>query len=324
MTLSKFDNGIYISSDAKEQLDSIDSIIFDCDGVLIDITESYDIAIKKTVDYVLKEFGKISDSIPITSEIIDGFKATGGFNDEVDLAYAAILAIYTANKIDENQLDFIFTVIQNSDDTGINSVEKFLENVCDISDIKIKLDYPGKHSENPLYQIFDQLFYGPILYSQLFNKESIFSEKGLIENDKVIVNMELLSQLKKKVNEKISIVTGRGLESIKYPLKELLNEFNLSNSFFLEDEPRELAKPNPNSLIRAISGMNSQCCLYVGDSFEDFIMAKKSTESGKKTIFCGIIGTSKDPQKKLKLFEEKDALIVLDSINLLPKVLNQV
>ena len=324
MTLSKFDEGIYMSVDAKEQLNSVDSIIFDCDGVLIDITESYDLTIKKTVDYVLKEFGNISDSIPITSEIIDGFKATGGFNDEVDLAYAAILAIYGANNIDENQRDFIFRVIQNSDETGIKSVEKFLENICDISEIKTKLDYPGKHGENPLYLIFDQLFYGPILFSKLFNKESIFSEKGLIENDKVIVNTELISQLKKKFNEKISIVTGRGLESIRYPLKDLLNEFNLSNSFFLEDEPRELAKPNPDSLIRSISGMNSQCCLYVGDSFEDFIMAKKSTDAGKKTIFCGIIGTSKDPQKKLKLFEEKDALIVLDSINLLPKVLNQV
>ena len=53
-------------------------------------------------------------------------------------------------------------------------------------------------------------------------------------------------------------------------------------------------------------------------------MAKKATQAGKKTTFCGITGASKDPQKKLKLFEEKDAMIVLDSINLLPNVLNQV
>ena len=324
MTLSKVDEGIYLSVDAKEQLSSVDSIIFDCDGVLIDIIESYDLAIKKTVDYVLKEFGKISDPIPVTSEIIDGFKATGGYNDEVDLAYASILSIYAASKMGESQRDFIFKVIQNSNETGIVSTEKFLENVADISSIKEKLDYPGKHGENPLYLVFDQLFYGPELFSKLFKKESKFSDKGLIENDKVIVNQELLSQLKKKFGNKVSIVTGRGLESIRYSLKNLLDEFNLSNSFFLEDEPRELAKPNPDSLIQSISSMQSSHCLYVGDSFEDFIMAKKSTEIGKKTTFCGIIGTSKDPQKKLKLFEEKDALIVLDSINLLPKVLNQV
>jgi phosphoglycolate phosphatase-like HAD superfamily hydrolase len=68
--------------------------------------------------------------------------------------------------------------------------------------------------------------------------------------------------------------------------------------------------------------MKSKSCLYVGDSMEDFIMAKKATNLGHKTTFCGIIGTSKNPQQKLRLFEENEAILVLDSIDLLPKVLN--
>ena len=68
--------------------------------------------------------------------------------------------------------------------------------------------------------------------------------------------------------------------------------------------------------------MNSVLTLFVGDSMEDFIMAKKATDLGSKTIFCGIIGTSKNPQEKLELFEQNEAMLVLDSINLLPKVLN--
>jgi len=39
-------------------LPNIDSIIFDCDGVLIDITKSYDETIIKTVQYVLENFCK--------------------------------------------------------------------------------------------------------------------------------------------------------------------------------------------------------------------------------------------------------------------------
>ena len=68
--------------------------------------------------------------------------------------------------------------------------------------------------------------------------------------------------------------------------------------------------------------MNGQIALYVGDSMEDFIMAKKVTEMGCKTIFCGIIGTSKNPREKLELFEKNGAQLIIDSINLLPKVLN--
>jgi len=102
----------------------------------------------------------------------------------------------------------------------------------------------------------------------------------------------------------------------------MLKTFDLKNSVFLEDESRSMAKPNPESLIRCISGMNSKITLYVGDSMEDFIMAKKATILGSETIFCGIIGTSKDPEKKLKLFQNNEAVLILDSINLIPKILN--
>ena len=61
-----------------------------------------------------------------------------------------------------------------------------------------------------------------------------------------------------------------------------------------------MAKPNPTSLIRAIKGMKTSHSIYVGDSMEDLIMAKKATEQGYTTIFCGIIETSKNPQEKLE------------------------
>ena len=320
MTLTQKSKGIYIDDSFNPT--TFDSIIFDCDGVLVDITNSYDQTIVKTAKYVLETLAKISDSIKIDFKIIDGFKSTGGFNDEVDLTYAAILSIVAAKKLKKDQTEFINLVIKNSDSTGIKSVETFLKNQVDISEIIEQLSYPGSHKANILYQIFDQLFYGPELYSKLFKNTSKFSESGLIENDIVIFNNNLSDKLENKFNKQISMVTGRGKESVKYSLKNLLEKFDLQNSMFLEDEPRELAKPNPQSLVKSITGMNSKSCLYVGDSMEDFIMAKKATILGNNTTFCGIIGTSKNPEEKLQLFEQNEAILVLDSIDLLPKVLN--
>jgi phosphoglycolate phosphatase-like HAD superfamily hydrolase len=322
MTLIKKSEGIYLDDSCIDLLDSIDTIIFDCDGVLIDITKSYDLAIIKTTQYVLENFSKISDSIDVDFKIIDGFKSTGGFNDEVDLAYAAILSLVAAKKLKKDPTEFIFDVIKNSDSNGIVTVEKYLQNQTDISEIKNQLSYPGTHHDNPLYQIFDQLFYGSELYKKLFDKDSKFSEPGLIEQDDVILNNSLLELLEKKFNSKIAMVTGRGKESVRYSLKELLPRFDLKNSVFLEDESRDLAKPNPKPLFDSIKGMNGISTLYVGDSMEDFIMAKRVTEMGSKTTFCGIMGTSKNPQEKLELFEKNEAVLVLDSIHLLPKVLN--
>ena len=134
----------------------------------------------------------------------------------------------------------------------------------------------------------------------------------------------MIEALKKKFIEKIAIVTGRGFNSINSSLKEILNEFNVENSVFLEDESRDLAKPNPQSLIRAMKGLDSKNCLYVGDSMEDMILAQKASELGFQATFCGIYGSGKLPETRKKMFIDQDVSMILESINFLPKILNLV
>jgi len=43
---------VKIKEGIKESLANVDAIIFDCDGVLIDIRDSYNKAIHKTVEYI--------------------------------------------------------------------------------------------------------------------------------------------------------------------------------------------------------------------------------------------------------------------------------
>jgi phosphoglycolate phosphatase-like HAD superfamily hydrolase len=144
----------------------------------------------------------------------------------------------------------------------------------------------------------------------------------LIENDVVLVSKKLLDRLSIKFQNKIAIVTGRGKQSTLYSLDKLFNRFNVGASIFLEDRPRSLAKPNPKSLIMSINNLDSKHSVYVGDSMEDLLMAKKAKNLGKKTIFCGIYGTAENPLAKKKFFEKNKADLILESINLLPKALN--
>ncbi|MEM3065487.1 MAG: HAD-IA family hydrolase [Candidatus Nitrosotenuis sp.] len=315
-------NGIYLAKNTIKLVDKIDGIIFDCDGVLVDVSSSYDLAIKQTTAFVLKKFANII-SIPVTEQIICGFKETGGFNDEVDLTYAAILSLAAAKKIGANPRKFISKVIKNADETGICSVERYLEKLnIDLSKLKKELDYPGPHSTNPLYKIFDQIFYGPKLYEKISGRKSEFTKKGLIENDKVLLTKKLLDTLEKKYKDRLAIVTGRGKESIRYSLGSLLERFNLQSSFFLEDEPRRLAKPNPKPLVSSFKRLGVKCCLYVGDSMEDLMMAKKANRLGCQIVFCGIYGTGARPDAKRKFFAQMGAPVILESIKILPKALN--
>ncbi|OLC36091.1 MAG: HAD family hydrolase [Thaumarchaeota archaeon] len=326
MTLKKLEEGIFVDATKLEKIRKLDAIIFDCDGVLIDVYNSYDLAIKKTTDFVVKEMASINESNLVTSKMIDGFKSTGGFNDEVDLTYVLILSVVAANKISKQFKEFVFEVIKNADQDGIKSVERFLDTLkVGISDIRKRLAYPGKRFENPLSSIFDEMFYGTKLYAKLYkNKPKFFDGRGLIDNDVVLLTKELVDELQKRFDKKIAIVTGRGLLSAQYSLKKLFDEFDIKNSRFLEDESREMAKPNPQSLISSITGMGATCTVFVGDSTEDYIMAREADDVGKSTIFCGVYGTSKDPRAKRALFENKNADIIVESINLIPKTLNLV
>ena len=232
------------------------------------------------------------------------------------------MCFIAAKKLDKNPTELILDVLNNADESGITYVENFLNKINgDISDIKSRLDYPSVDKNDLIHATFDQLFFGPELYNKIFQKKSKFSEKGFIENDNVIVNSELIEALKKKFDDKIAIVTGRGLNAISSSLKELLNQFNVKNSVFLEDESRDLAKPNPQSLIRAMKGLNSKNCLYVGDSMEDMILAQRASELGFQATFCGIYGSSKLPDMKKKSFAKYNVPLILETINQLPDIL---
>ena len=306
--------------------DEFDSIIFDCDGVLIDVTKSYDTTINRTISYVLSEIAEITVDTPLSNELLLKFKSTGGFNDEIDITYAGVLCFIAAKKLNKDPTKLILDVIDNADDSGITCIENFLSDEIgtDISDVKARLAYPSTDKNDLIHSTFDQLFFGPELYNKIFQRESKFSEKGFIENDQVIVNSELIEVLKKKFNDKIAIVTGRGFNAISSSLKEILNQFDVGNSVFLEDESRDLAKPNPQSLIRAMKGLNSKNCLYVGDSMEDMFLAQKASELGFQATFCGIYGSGKLPEARKKMFMDQDVSMILESINFLPKILNLV
>jgi len=300
-----------------------DSIVFDCDGVLVDVTQSYDRTIDRTCGHVLRELAGI-DSIAIDHKIIEGFKASGGFNDEVDLTYAAILSVYAASALDRDPSEFICEVISHADRTGIRSVRSYLESVCDLSGILPGLGSLGDRHDNPVYSVFDQLFFGPQLYEKLFGKPSAFAGGGMISNDRVILSGPLLQTLQKEFGEKMAIVTGRGIESARHSLGGMLECFDVGSSAFLEDEPRELAKPNPAALIRAIRSMGSKNCLYVGDSMEDYMMAKDATRAGSPATFCAVVGTSANHGDRRKLFADSGVETILESINDIPKALNLV
>ena len=316
---------IFISDDISQKIQKFDSIIFDCDGVLVDIRNSYDHAINKTISAIMKELFNDEIGDVVTSKVHFGLKSVGGFNDEVAVVYAIVMTLVASKKSKIEFEKLIIDVIANANESGINSIDNYFKDQnIDLMEIKSKLDYENSRKVSYIHKIFNQLFYGPKLYEEIFNEKSQFDDEPLIDLDDIVLDDNLILKLKNRFGTKISTVTGRGKFAFSYSMKDFLEKFDMENSVFLEDRPLNLAKPNPESLIESISKINSKCSLYIGDSMEDLLMVQKCQEQGYDVSFCGIYGSSDEPKLKYELFQKNKASFILESIQELPKALNLV
>jgi len=87
----------YIRKDKLPQLKQVDGIVFDCDGVLVDIRDSYNKAISKTVVYILEALtgAKVPEKL-VSDEVIFLFRKTGGFNNDWDTVYGILMFVLSS------------------------------------------------------------------------------------------------------------------------------------------------------------------------------------------------------------------------------------
>jgi phosphoglycolate phosphatase-like HAD superfamily hydrolase len=306
--------------------------LLDIDGVLIDVKNSYNKAIKKTVDFILQYITrnpKLKNIV--TDDIILRFRQTGGFNNDVDTCYAIILGVTASPKKDISYVRrFLLKLAKNMDETGIASVEEKISasspSHLDIRNVKEVLFYPAPVGTSFLATVFDEIFYGPELFKKRhYTYPKYCFDKPLIDNDKLIVTQETIRTLWNEFDGNVSVISGRSKLAAEYSLKPVFNIFNQNACVFLEDERRDCAKPNPYSIMKSMKIMKARTAIYAGDSIEDLIMSKKAhEEEGLRISFIGVYGCSTKPMEIIKLFRAGGAAAIIQNINQLPNALNKV
>ena len=79
---------------SDSEIKNINTIIFDCDGVLINSKNSYDKCIEMTISYILKKMlYKQFIKFKISKSTLELFRQTGGFNNDYKFCYVIILKI---------------------------------------------------------------------------------------------------------------------------------------------------------------------------------------------------------------------------------------
>jgi hypothetical protein len=222
--------------------------------------------------------------------------------------------------------NFLFTVAKNADETGILAVEEYLSSLCTpvhIKKLKEDLVYPAPVGKSLLATVFDELFYGPILFQKQHNIEPrYYRGKPLIENDEIVVRKNTVDLVSEKLRGSLALISGRSKTAARYSLKSLFNMFDQDASVFLEDENRQYWKPSPYSIIKAMTSLGAKTAFYVGDSVEDLYMTRKAEKDmDAKILFIGVYGCSVQPQYIIRKFSENKVALIIESVNCLSRLI---
>lgn len=325
---------VWVKESSVSKFTDIECVIFDCDGTLVDISNSYNACIKHTAGFILERIigGKQWYDL-VTDEIILKFRMSGGFNNDTDTTYASILSAVAA-KTDDLELarKFVLNIAAHADERGIVSIEQYLSEVGfsdTVKSVKEQLKYPGSVGSSLLSTAFDEFFYGKELFVKMHGLEPVFTNsQGFIDGDEAVISSDSARQISGIFNGNIAIVSGRSRLAAEYTLKPILSYFNLNASVFIEDEekvvndPSQVKKPSPYALLKSMKAFNANSALCIGDSVEDILMARKAAEGANvRTIFCGVYGAVPDRDLQFKVFMEREADLIIENINILPHLL---
>jgi len=305
-------------------------IIFDIDGTLIDTRESYNKSIKKTVQFLVKYIDISKENLGkiVSDEQIFKFRKSGMFNNDIDTSYALVLSILCGPPKKADLLFFIENIAQSASSKGIKSVENYLKDYSEIrlKQIKKLLMYPGDVKTSIIARVFDEYFYGPQLFKKQHGTNSkYYSGRPLIENDILLATNSTLKKISNMFDMRTGIVSGRSRIAAEYSLKSVFKFFDIKGSVYLEDEKREMGKPNPSALIKSVKSFGVSNAFYVGDSAEDLFMVQRARKISNLDIkLIGVCASNARSNQTRSLFTSNGTSLIVKNINELPNILNKV
>ena len=305
-------------------------IIFDIDGTLIDTRESYNKSIKKTVQFLVKYIDISKENLGkiVSDELIFKFRKSGMFNNDIDTSYALVLSILCGPPKKADLLFFIENIAQSASSKGIKSVENYLKDYSEIrlKQIKKLLRYPGDVNTSIIARVFDEYFYGPQLFKKQHGTNSkYYSGRPLIENDILLATNSTLKKISNMFDMRTAIVSGRSRIAAEYSLKSVFKFFDMKGSVYLEDEKREMGKPNPSALIKAVKSFGVSNAFYVGYSAEDLFMVQRARKISNLDIkLIGVCASNARSNQIRSLFTRNGTSLIVKNINELPNILNKV
>lgn len=267
------------------------SVIFDIDGVLIDVSCSFRKAIIETVQFYFENIIRIPiKGKLLTVEDTQLFKDTGGFNNDWDLTISAVLFFlsklvsYPKEYLGLNFNESLDEYVKNVSLKG-SSLEAAKEEAFKKLTIAQKEDFLKLFDPVKIKRIFQEMYGGTDYCFKLYGFAPEFIEaKGFIDDE---INM--IDYLLVKDFDNVGILTGRTKEETELALEKTgLTDLVKENVFF--DDGNNPRKPDPACLKELCSKMKVKSGIYIGDTVDDakLVVNYNAVSSDGKFSFAAV------------------------------------
>ncbi|HBY57515.1 MAG TPA: hypothetical protein DEG96_06610 [Candidatus Atribacteria bacterium] len=287
-----FQKNIILNKKILERISQVDTLVFDIDGVLIDVRNSYREAICQTAQFYFKEILHFQGSRNlINAEEVEYFKMAGGFNNDWDLTSAVVLFyLMKARKNNLRDIDVLrsmepdirkFTTEMLPLGGGLAKVIDLIERDGDIKEEVLVL-----WDRSLITKIFQEIYAGEEYCYDLYGfYPSMTKVEGLIKQERIIIDKNKKDFLQ---NFFLGIITGRTEKEAKIALERLeWSDLISKEKIFTADDGVE--KPHPQGLKKIANSLKTKLGIYVGDIWDDMITVKNFNKEVKKTKFLSAI-----------------------------------
>jgi HAD superfamily hydrolase (TIGR01548 family) len=317
-------------------------IVFDMDGVLIDVSGSYRETVRKTARLFFK-IAPSSEKLPepiFPLADLATVKQSGGLNNDWDLSCLVINLLF--NQIEKPPVyrskDPWARYQETISHCDVGALGDFLRSTP--QPLTALLQKAGKTknafiyglytgdvgSGNIIKQIFQEVYLGKDLFEATYDRPpKFYRDTGLIHHEKLLVDKRLLGNLAAK--HVLAIATGRPRAEANYPLAHFGIRKYFTRVMALEDclekekqvlkaEGKKvlLSKPHPYMLDALAAETRNAVAgyVYIGDMPDDMVAAKRAA-AGYKGI--GVLISTPDKARLKADLLKADADFVIEDFD---------
>jgi HAD superfamily hydrolase (TIGR01548 family) len=310
---------IQASNYARDLAPKLDTILFDMDGVLLDISQSIRRVNSLAVACYLREIvGLPAPDDLVTSQDIEKFKHTGGFNDDWDLTYALVL-FYLVKRHENPETDAVTLSVTGltlgryahkvgERGGGVAAAEDFLLGKFMPRD---RWQIEREYEKSRIRRVFQEMLAGDLCQRMYGFEPATYKGLGFIYNDRLLLDRSLVAD-----RFKLGMQTGRTYEEALIGMEFCSLTERIPERHWITKRDG-FHKPDPGGLKALADRLDTTGAgIYIGDTLDDLRTVRALNALNVAPPFLiALVLTGPAGATNLKLFQKNGADLIAGDVN---------